>query len=154
RFAAGLPGVEIVLSGMSTMEQVLENTAFMKDMEPLSQGDLLVLEKCAALIRRTVSIPCTGCRYCVEESSCPKNIPIPNYFALYNTEKLRTRPDWSPEKNYYADYVLQGRGRASDCVSCRSCEKVCPQRIRIAEWMREVRALLEDGNDMLEGEDS
>ena len=154
RFAASLPGVEVVLSGMSTLEQVRENTAFMKDMEPLSQADMEVLEQCAAIIRGTVSIPCTGCRYCVEESSCPKDIPIPNYFALYNTEKLRTRADWSPEKNYYADYVLQGKGRASDCIACRSCEHACPQRIRIPEWMREVKAVLEDGNDMLEGENS
>ncbi len=154
RFAASLPGVQVVLSGMSTLEQVRENTSFMKDMEPLSARDVQILQKAAEIIRKSVAIPCTGCRYCVEESSCPANIPIPSYFALYNTEKLRTREDWSPEKNYYADYVIQGKGRASDCLSCRSCERVCPQRIRISEWMREVRSLLEDGNDMLEGDNS
>ncbi len=154
RFAASLPHVEIVLSGMSTLAQVEENTAFMKDMAPLSSEDVLVLAKVAEIIKKTVSIPCTGCRYCVEESSCPKNIPIPNYFALYNTEKLRTRADWSPEKNYYADYVIQGKGRASECIACRACERVCPQHIPVATWMREVQAGLEDGNDMLEGDNS
>ncbi|MBP3729873.1 MAG: aldo/keto reductase [Mailhella sp.] len=149
RFAASLPGVEIVLSGMSSLAQVEENTAFMKNMDPLSHDDVIALQDAAELIRKTVAIPCTGCRYCVEESTCPKNIPIPGYFALYNTEKLRERRDWSPEKNYYADYVLQGRGRASDCISCHSCERVCPQRIRISEWMRSVAKELEENNDML-----
>ena len=152
RFAASLPAVKVVLSGMSTLAQVQENACFMKDMQPLAPDDVKILEQAAAIIRRSAGIPCTGCRYCVEESSCPKNIPIPNYFALYNTEKLRSREDWSPEKNYYADYVLQGRGRASECISCRSCERVCPQRIGISSWMKEVAGLLEKDNDMLEGE--
>ena len=149
RFAASLPGVQIVLSGMSTLEQVQENTAFMKDMAPLTDEEVDLLQKVAAMIRETIAIPCTGCRYCVEESSCPKGILIPNYFALYNTEKLRTREDWSPEKEYYVNYLNQGHGRASDCIQCRKCERVCPQHIEISERMKEVKIVMEDENYML-----
>ena len=149
RFAASLPGVQIVLSGMSTLEQVQENTAFMKDMAPLTDEEVDLLQKVAAMIRETIAIPCTGCRYCVEESTCPKGILIPNYFALYNTEKLGTREDWSPEKEYYVNYLNQGHGRASDCIQCRKCERVCPQHIEISERMKEVKIVMEDENYML-----
>ena len=149
RFAASLPNVRTVLSGMSTLEQVQENTAFMADMEPLNEAELELLQKAAAMIRETIAIPCTGCRYCVEESQCPRNIPIPSYFALYNTEKLRTREDWSPEMEYYVNYVRSGKGKASDCISCRKCERVCPQHIPISDWMKQVKVTLEDENYML-----
>ena len=149
RFAASLPGVQIVLSGMSTLAQVEENTAFMKDMEPLTEDEVNLLQQVASIIRETIAIPCTGCRYCVEESICPKGILIPNYFALYNTEKLRTREDWSPEKEYYVNYLNQGHGRASDCIACRKCERVCPQHIAISERMKEVKVVMEDENYML-----
>ena len=149
RFAASLPNVRTVLSGMSTLEQVRENTAFMAEMEPLNEAELELLRKAAAMIRETIAIPCTGCRYCVEESQCPRNIPIPNYFAQYNTEKLRTREDWSPEMEYYVNYVRSGKGKASDCIACRKCERVCPQHIQISDWMKKIRITLEDENYML-----
>ena len=149
RFAASLPNVRTVLSGMSTLEQVQENTAFLADLEPLNEAELELLQKAAAMIRETIAIPCTGCRYCVEESQCPRNIPIPSYFALYNTEKLRTREDWSPEMEYYVNYVRSGKGKASDCIACRKCERVCPQHIPISDWMKQVKVTLEDENYML-----
>ena len=149
RFAASLPNVRTVLSGMSTLEQVQENTAFLAEMEPLNEAELELLQKAAAMIRETIAIPCTGCRYCVEESQCPRNIPIPSYFALYNTEKLRTREDWSPEMEYYVNYVRSGKGKASDCIACRKCERVCPQHIPISDWMKQVKVTLEDENYML-----
>lgn len=149
RFAASLPGVQAVLSGMHTLEQLHENADTIAHMEPLTPAELELLARAAALIRETIAIPCTGCRYCVEESTCPKGIPIPSYFALYNTEKLRTRVDWSPEKEYYVNYLKQGRGRASDCIACRRCERVCPQHIRISEVMKQVKVVMEDENYML-----
>ena len=121
----------------------------MSDMEPLNDEELALLEKAAAMIRETIAIPCTGCRYCIEESQCPRNIPIPSYFALYNTEKLRTRVDWSPEKEYYVNFLKNGKGRASDCIACRKCERVCPQHIKIADWMKQVKVVMEDENYML-----
>lgn len=149
RFAASLPNVQTVLSGMSTLKQVEENAALFTGMEPLNAEELDVLRRAAAMIQETIAIPCTGCRYCVEESQCPKNIPIPSYFALYNSEKLRTREDWSPEKEYYENFLKAGKGRASDCIACRKCERVCPQHIVISDWMKKVRATLEDENDAM-----
>lgn len=149
RFAASLPAVRIVLSGMSNMQQMEENISTFRDMEPLNEEELSILRKAAEMLQASVGIPCTGCRYCVEEIKCPKGILIPNYFSLYNTEKLRIREDWSPEKNYYADYIKQGHGRASECISCRQCERVCPQGIAIAEFMKEVKRSLEDDNSLI-----
>jgi len=147
RFAASLPGVMMVLSGMSTLQQLEENTDYMSDFEPLTEEERKVLAQAAEMIKDTIAIPCTGCRYCLEESKCPKGILIPNYFALYNTETLRTRVDWSPEKEYYANYIKQGNGKASECIACRKCEGVCPQHIKISEWMQEIRHVLEEEQD-------
>uniref|UniRef100_UPI0025940507 aldo/keto reductase n=1 Tax=uncultured Eubacterium sp. TaxID=165185 RepID=UPI0025940507 len=144
RFAASLENVMVVLSGMSTLEQVEDNTAFMEHFEPLGQAELDLLRKAAEMIRATVAIPCTGCRYCVEASHCPKNILIPNYFNLFNTKKIATWDMFSPETEYYENYLAQGYGKASDCIRCHSCEKVCPQHIRISEWMREVAKEMEE----------
>lgn len=149
RFVGGLPGVETVLSGMSSLQQMEENIALFRGMEPLTAQEKQTLEQAAALIRESVAIPCTGCSYCVEKSTCPRNIPIPAYFGLYNTQKLLTRRDWTPEMEIYASYLAQGRGRASDCIACRRCERVCPQHIEISRCMQEVRAALEDKNTML-----
>ena len=149
-FAASLDNVKIVLSGMSTFEQLDENTGFMQDFTPLTPEENQLLLDAAEEIRQTIAIPCTGCRYCVEESSCTKGILIPNYFALYNTEKLRTREDWSPEKEYYANFVKNGNGRVSDCISCRKCERVCPQHIKISEWMPKLAVEMEEKNYLMQ----
>lgn len=144
RFAASLPEVMVVLSGMSTLTQLEENTAFMEHFEPLTPAENELLLKAAEMIRKSVAIPCTGCRYCVEANHCPKGILIPNYFALYNTRKMMHRKDFSPEVEYYGNYVNQGYGRASACISCKGCEKVCPQHIHISEWLPEVAKDLEE----------
>ncbi|MBR1627943.1 MAG: aldo/keto reductase [Lachnospiraceae bacterium] len=149
RFAASLENVKVVLSGMSNEEQLEDNTTFMKDFVPLTDEETKLVLDAAEEIRQTIAIPCTGCRYCVEESSCPKGILIPNYFALYNTEKLRTREDWSPEKEYYANFVKNGNGKASDCIACKKCERVCPQHIKISEWMPKLKVEMEDNNYLM-----
>lgn len=140
RFAASLPHVKLVLSGMSNFAQMDENTAFMENFEPLTKEDNELLLKAAEMIRQAIAIPCTGCRYCVEAAKCPKNIAIPNYFALYNTKQLMKNALFSPEVEYYHNLVMQGYGAAGDCISCKKCEKVCPQHIHIHEWMPKVEA--------------
>lgn len=166
RFAAGLPGVKVVLSGMSTPEQVAENVALFREMaeqtgspektsngslsqhEILGEEELRTLAQAAAMIRGMIAIPCTGCRYCVEENSCPKRIPIPKYFSLYNMARLEEMhggadPNKRDMKSQYADYVNRGLGAAADCIACRKCEQVCPQHIRIADRLKEVSAMFE-----------
>lgn len=138
RFAAGLENVAVVLSGMSSMAQLLDNTAYMRDFAPLSPADSVVLRKVISVIRESISIPCTACQYCI--SACPKSIPIPKYFSLYNTKKQNMSaalPDV-----YYENYT-KTLAKASDCIGCRRCEHACPQHLKIPELMKEVAAAFE-----------
>lgn len=145
RFAASLPDVMVVLSGMSDLAQLDENTKYMQDFTPLTYEENKLLLKAAEMIRQTIAIPCTGCRYCVEASKCPKGILIPNYFSLFNTRKLMHRKDFSPEIEYYDNYISLGHGKASDCIACHACERVCPQHIHISEWMPKLAEDMERG---------
>ncbi len=133
RFAAGLDHVIVVLSGMSSMEQLLDNTAYMKDFKPLSDEEKEIVTKAAGIINAGIAIGCTGCSYCVE--GCPKNIAIPEYFALYNQKKRYG--GHSHAESYYKNY-LNRRGRAGDCIGCRKCERICPQHLPVSELMKDV----------------
>lgn len=138
RYAASLDGVMMVLSGMSNMAQIEENIALMKDFHPLSQDERDVLEKAAELIISSVTVPCTNCRYCTD--TCPKNLDIPGYFAIYNTyEQFRTLDH---HKFQYGRQIV-GRGKASECIGCKQCESRCPQHIEITDWLSKVAETFE-----------
>ena len=144
RFAAGLDGVLTVLSGMSSPEQLEDNTGYMERFEPLSSNEIRLLERVAEVIHSKAEIACTNCRYCTTE--CPKQIAIPDYFGLYNNMKrLKNTGYTANQKVYYAD-LTQTHGKASDCIRCGLCEKNCPQRLPI-------RDLLETVSEALEAED-
>ena len=85
RFAAGLENVVMVLSGMSNEEQMKDNLSYMKEFAPINDEEQAIIEEAVKLIKADISIPCTACRYCVED--CPMNIPIPEYFSIYNDAK-------------------------------------------------------------------
>lgn len=145
RFAAGLDGVMMVLSGMSNMEQVQDNTGYMQHFEPLSESQRALLLEVVKYINETIAIPCTACEYCVE--GCPKNIAIPKYFSMYNMdnrEKIRTGDPnrWTINALYYSN-MIKSFGKASDCIECRKCEKSCPQHIEIVNWLKEVAKVFE-----------
>lgn len=141
RFAAGLEGVEMVLSGMSTMEQVKDNTGFMGQFIPLGEKEQELLKRAAAAIRKNTAIACTNCCYCTTE--CPRNLAIPQYFALYNNMKrLKNTAYMTNQPVYYANLV-QNHGRASDCIRCGKCEKNCPQRLPIRELLQQVSAVFD-----------
>jgi hypothetical protein len=145
RFAAGLESVMMVLSGMSNMEQLLDNTGYMQNFEPLSEDEQALLRQVVKSIQETIAIPCTACEYCVK--GCPKNIAIPKYFSMYNMdnrEKLRTGDPnrWTINELYYTN-MIKTFGKASDCIGCKKCEQSCPQHIEITKWLRKVANVFE-----------
>ncbi len=137
RFAASLKGVCLVLSGMSSLEQVLDNTSYMVNFDPLYEEEICIIEEAAAAINADTAIPCTVCRYC--ERVCPQNIAIPDYFSLYNNAK---RTSVGSQFVYYLNIAAQ-RGKAGDCIACRRCLDECPQHIKIIARLEEVSAMFD-----------
>lgn len=138
RFAASHEGVWKVLSGMSTLEQVLDNTSYMSDFVPLSEEETSIVMKAVDIINGTITVPCTGCEYCMP--GCPMGIQIPRIFSLYNTDRLEVpEKGWTPQAQYY-DCLIKNSGKASDCIECRQCEGVCPQHLPITKYLKDVAA--------------
>ena len=133
RFAAGFPGMMMVLSGMSNMEQMKDNLSYMRDFKPLNETELAAVNKVQEIFHKMNIIPCTACRYCVE--GCPKQISIPDLFAIMNIKQLHH--DWNADYYYEEVHTAPGR-RASDCLKCGKCEKICPQHLPIRKLLEEV----------------
>ena len=133
RFAAGFPGIEMVLSGMSNMAQMQDNISFMQDFKPLSDAEMAAVKRVQEIFKSKNLIPCTACRYCTD--GCPKHIAIPDLFAVMNTKQLYH--DWNADYYYSVVHTAPGR-RASDCLKCGKCEKVCPQHLPIRKLLEDV----------------
>ena len=123
----------MVLSGMSTLEQMKDNLSFMKDFKPLTEEEHAAVKKVCDIIHSKNLIPCTACRYCID--GCPKHISIPDLFACMNTKQIYH--DWYADY-YYNNVHTVDHGNASDCVECGKCEKACPQHLKIRELLKEV----------------
>lgn len=139
RFAAGQPGVFMVLSGMSDLNQMKDNIGFMREFVPLTEEEKRAIEKVCRIFRSKHTIQCTGCRYCV--SGCPKHILIPDLFSDLNAKKQYG--DWNSDFYYGEVHTGGGRGKASDCIRCGKCEQVCPQHLKIRDLLVEVAKTFE-----------
>ncbi len=141
RFAAGFPNMAMVLSGMSDMAQMEDNISAMRDFRPLSEEELAAVRRVCGIFRSLDLVPCTSCRYCIEENECPKSIRIPDLFSALNAHE--TFHNWNTGY-YYSNIITgSGHGKASDCIKCGKCERVCPQHLPIRKLLEDVAKTFE-----------
>lgn len=144
RFAASQDGVGLVLSGMNAMEQLTDNLGAFAPFRPLEPAERAAVERAGQLVNADTAISCTACGYCLQ--GCPRRIPIPQYFALYNSAR-RAAAGFASQQVYYNNLSLaQGVGLASDCIACRQCERACPQHLAIVDGLKTVYEVLEKDN--------
>ncbi len=133
RWVGSFPGVKVILSGMSTMEQVEDNLKTFTPFKPLSQEERAVVEDVAATIKSRVQNGCTGCRYCMP---CPAGVDIPGCFAAWNTYHMYQNYNvvkWRWEKEIGPEH------QAKNCIKCGKCEAACPQKLSIREDLAKVQ---------------
>ena len=131
RFVRTLPRVQVILSGMSTLEQVRDNAATFSDPGTLSDEDMATLMKACDLFHTQLQVPCTGCRYCCDD--CPMQINIPEYLKVYNAWKIG-------EGGIRQDLdEVESQGKFESCIGCGSCTGHCPQNIAIPEIMAQLK---------------
>ena len=128
RYAASFEDVIMVLSGMSTMDQVVDNIATMQNFKPLTREEFSLIDQVRTIYQSQNKVPCTGCRYCVE--GCPAGIDIPAVFACLNDHRQKVE---GAAQRYEAMAV-----KADECIGCGACEAVCPQGLHIPQLLKEV----------------
>ncbi len=134
--------VSLLLSGMSTMEQVKQNVVSADNSGPntLTPEELALIEKAKNKYRELCPIPCTNCEYCLP---CPNNVRIPRIFEIYNEAVMYDKLDTA--KRMYQ--FIEDEQRADHCEQCGNCVELCPQSIDIPEWLSKVHQFLtEDSN--------
>lgn len=129
RWLKSLDGVQVVLSGMSNMEQIRDNVNTFSEKEPLSEQDKELLAKACDMFQNEMQVPCTKCRYCCDE--CPAKIDIPKVIMTYNRYKLSGV--WA------LDSLKESKETGPlDCVGCKKCTGHCPQGINVPDIMKEL----------------
>jgi len=131
RWVASHSNAQVILSGMSDMDQVKDNIATFSPVKPLNEKEYAAVREVVDKIRSLPTIPCTSCRYCVE--GCPQKIAIPDFFERYNDYVRFSKPSF---KRYYSE--LTGGSSENACISCGACSSVCPQHIGIPEALVKI----------------
>jgi len=139
RFVGSLPGIKVILSGMSTAEQMEDNIATFEHFRPLTEPEQAAVKAVTEGLLATPTVPCTSCRYCVP--GCPQKLDIPEIFRCYNLH-LTFGPHHRPQV-CYDNMLAAGSPRANACIGCGQCESVCPQHIPIIDWLNKASALLD-----------
>ena len=137
RWVGTLPNVKVILSGMSTMEQVEDNLKTFGDFRPMSEEELATVDKVVEILNNRVQNGCTGCSYCMP---CPAGVNIPKNFRIWNTYHMyqnynAVRWNWETE--------MREEERANKCIECGMCESICPQALQIREDLKRVMEDLE-----------
>ncbi len=135
RFVWSHPGIKLLLSGMSSLEQMKENVEIASRVaEPiLTEEDLKVVRDVEKIYKSKIKINCTGCNYCMP---CPSGVNIPGNFALYNKASMFN--SFESCKKEYNTWVINKNNKASLCVACGKCERVCPQGIKIIKELKNI----------------
>lgn len=133
RFVAGFQNIKMILSGMSSIGQVNDNVSIMKDCKPLDYSETEAIGRVKKIFLSKDRIPCTACHYCT--AGCPQHISIPDLFSCLNAKKVFH--DWNTDYYYHEVHTKQG-GKASDCIKCGQCEKICPQHLPIRKLLEKV----------------
>lgn len=141
RFAGSFPQTAMVLSGMSNMAQMQDNINNMKDFKALDDTEMNAIKEVREIFKNLNMIPCTSCKYCIEQSKCPQNIKIPELFkALNQYEIFHSGSTVFVYNNFMTG---NGKGKASECIECGQCEEACPQHLPIRDLLKQVAAALE-----------
>ena len=131
------PEVAVVLSGMSTFEQVEQNLASAdhSGVGTLSDVELALIDEVREAYRALCAVPCTACKYCLP---CPNGVDIPEVFDIYNDYLMYG--DEGRSRQFYS--WLDEKTRADKCIECGECLEKCPQKIGIPEWLKKADELL------------
>jgi predicted aldo/keto reductase-like oxidoreductase len=130
------PEISVALSGMSTMEQVIENLAIADRSGPgkLSARELALFDQVRETYKSLAPIPCTKCRYC---APCPNGVDIPGVFELYNEVSVYNAPQLARIR-YASPHGMKPENRADKCQDCGTCVEKCPQQIDIPGWLKKA----------------
>jgi len=139
------PEISVALSGMSTMKQVVENVAIADRPGPgkLTADELTLFDRAREIYHGLISIPCTGCGYCMP---CPSGVAISSILGIYNEAMMYDNLEIGRLRYHGASGLANGlkeEQRADQCTECGECLDACPQKIAIPEWLQKAHALLE-----------
>lgn len=136
KYLYDMDDVATVLSGMSTMEHVVENVESSNDNSKLSPVEIDIIDGVTKVYEDKIKVDCTNCKYCIP---CPTNVAIPDVFTQYNDASVYNRLDQS--RDNYKNLISNDKDAAS-CIECGECEAICPQHLEIIDLLKEADEVL------------